>query len=189
MGRSWSTRRCARRGQRARGGRRRVRAERERRRHLRVEHWGDALGHGEVAGRTLAGEDARWESVPGFWSTIGERTLKYAAWGDGYDEARLEGHAGGAFTVWYAARRRHGRRAHARTRRGLRARSRADRRRRAGAVMRAGRARRAHALPGPDGRLRAVVVVPARDEAGADRSVPSWRWRRQRDVAARGATR
>jgi 3-phenylpropionate/trans-cinnamate dioxygenase ferredoxin reductase subunit len=71
------------------------------RRHLRVEHWGDALGHGEIAGRTLAGADASWSDVPGFWSTIGPHTLKYAAWGDGYEEARLVAHPGGAFTVWY----------------------------------------------------------------------------------------
>lgn len=71
-------------------------------RHLRVEHWGDALGHGEIAGQTLALGTARWESVPGFWSTIGERTLKYAAWGDGFDEAQLIAGEDGAFTVWYA---------------------------------------------------------------------------------------
>lgn len=70
-------------------------------RHLRVEHWGDALGHGEIAGRTLAGADASWSDVPGFWSTIGPHTLKYAAWGDGYEEARLVKHPDGAFTVWY----------------------------------------------------------------------------------------
>jgi 3-phenylpropionate/trans-cinnamate dioxygenase ferredoxin reductase subunit len=69
---------------------------------LRVEHWGDALEQGEIAGRTLAGEDCRWQSVPGFWSTIGERTLKYAAWGDGYDAQRLELGKDGAFTVWYS---------------------------------------------------------------------------------------
>lgn len=70
-------------------------------RHLRVEHWGDALGHGEVAGATLAQGDGRWENVPGFWSTIGARTLKYAAWGDGFDASRLEASSDGAFTVWY----------------------------------------------------------------------------------------
>jgi 3-phenylpropionate/trans-cinnamate dioxygenase ferredoxin reductase subunit len=69
---------------------------------IRVEHWGDALVHGKVAGRTLAGIEAEWDDVPGFWSTIGERTLKYAAWGDGYDELRLNEHDDGAFTVWYA---------------------------------------------------------------------------------------
>ena len=53
---------------------------------LRVEHWGDALAQGKIAGATAAGADAGWDSVPGFWSTIGRRTLKYAAWGDGYEE-------------------------------------------------------------------------------------------------------
>jgi NAD(P)H-nitrite reductase large subunit len=68
---------------------------------LRVEHWGDALAQGLLAGRALAGEDASWDEVPGFWSTIGTRTLKHAAWGDGFDEDRLVEYAGGAFTVWY----------------------------------------------------------------------------------------
>jgi 3-phenylpropionate/trans-cinnamate dioxygenase ferredoxin reductase component len=70
-------------------------------RRLRVEHWGDALAHGEVAGRVLAGEDASWSGVPGFWSTIGRRTLKYAAWGDGYDATRLHRADDGAFVAWY----------------------------------------------------------------------------------------
>lgn len=70
-------------------------------RHLRVEHWGDALGQGSVAGRTAAGAHASWDDVPGFWSTIGGHTLKYAAWGDGYDEVRFEPGADGAFSAWY----------------------------------------------------------------------------------------
>lgn len=68
---------------------------------LRVEHWGDALAHGEALGQLLAGEQAAWDTVPGFWSTIGERTLKLKAWGDGWDDARLVDHAGGGFTVYY----------------------------------------------------------------------------------------
>jgi 3-phenylpropionate/trans-cinnamate dioxygenase ferredoxin reductase subunit len=71
-------------------------------RRLRVEHWGDALGQGEIAGRVLAGQDAHWKDVPDFWSTIGRHTLKYAAWGDGHDSSRLEVGSGGAFTVWYS---------------------------------------------------------------------------------------
>ena len=70
-------------------------------RRLRVEHWGDALAQGEVAGRALAGEHAEWNEVPGFWSTIGSHTLKHAAWGESFDEARLVEHDNGAFTIWY----------------------------------------------------------------------------------------
>ena len=71
-------------------------------RSLRVEHWGEALRMGEVAGRNAAGGDDSWSDVPGFWSQIGDHTIKYAAWGDGYDSADLVEHAGGGFTVWYA---------------------------------------------------------------------------------------
>jgi 3-phenylpropionate/trans-cinnamate dioxygenase ferredoxin reductase subunit len=71
-------------------------------RRLRVEHWGDALGQGEVAGRVLAGEETHWQEVPGFWSGIGRHSLKYAAWGDGHDTSWLEDHADGGFTVWYS---------------------------------------------------------------------------------------
>lgn len=74
-------------------------------RRLRVEHWGDALTMGEVAGRVLAGGDAAWESPPGFWSTIGDRTLKYSAWGDGFDGAEVEDGEDG----WAVRYRRDGR--------------------------------------------------------------------------------
>jgi NAD(P)H-nitrite reductase large subunit len=70
-------------------------------RRLRVEHWGEALNMGEVAGRTLAGCEASWDVAPGFWSTIGERTLKYAGWGDGWEEVRFEPRAGDGFAVRY----------------------------------------------------------------------------------------
>lgn len=70
------------------------------RRRLRIEHWGDALAQGTVAGRNAADEPTHWTDVPGFWSEIGGRTLKYAGWGDGYDELRWEPHADG-FTAWY----------------------------------------------------------------------------------------
>jgi len=70
-------------------------------RSLRVEHWGDAIAQGEIAGRTLAGADAAWDEVPGFWSEIGPHTLKYAAWSDGYDDWRFVEQGAGAFTIWY----------------------------------------------------------------------------------------
>lgn len=70
-------------------------------RHLAVEHWGEAEAMGAVAGTSAAGGDASWDGVPGFWSEIGEHTLKYAAWGDGWDAAHFVEHGEGAFTVWY----------------------------------------------------------------------------------------
>jgi NAD(P)H-nitrite reductase large subunit len=70
-------------------------------RRLRVEHWGEALNQGEVAGRALAGKEASWDAAPGFWSTLGEHTLKYAGWGDGWDEIRFEAGEGGSFVARY----------------------------------------------------------------------------------------
>lgn len=73
-------------------------------RRLHVEHWGEALNMGSVAGAVMAGESEQWSASPGFWSTIGPRTIKYTAWGDGFDEARLVDHGEASeesFTVWY----------------------------------------------------------------------------------------
>jgi 3-phenylpropionate/trans-cinnamate dioxygenase ferredoxin reductase component len=70
-------------------------------RRLRVEHWGEALNMGEVAGKTLAGKAAAWEVAPGFWSTIGTRTLKYVGWGDGWEQSRFEAGEEGGFACWY----------------------------------------------------------------------------------------
>lgn len=76
---------------------------------LTVEHWGDAITMGRLAGGNAAaqglgstGQPGRWSAPPGFWSEIGEHSLKYSAWGDGYDDMRVVEHGQGAFTVWYA---------------------------------------------------------------------------------------
>ncbi len=76
---------------------------------LSVEHWGDAMTMGELAGRNAAcagpdgaGEAAQWSDPPGFWSEIGDHTLKYSAWGDGHETVEVVEHGKGAFTVWYA---------------------------------------------------------------------------------------
>ncbi|HEX5911291.1 MAG TPA: FAD-dependent oxidoreductase [Thermoleophilaceae bacterium] len=68
---------------------------------LPVEHWGEALHQGAVAGAVLAGEDRAWANAPGFWSAIADRTLKYVAWGDGYSSVRLDAGDDGGFTAWY----------------------------------------------------------------------------------------
>ncbi|MEO6999274.1 MAG: FAD/NAD(P)-binding oxidoreductase [Terracoccus sp.] len=68
---------------------------------IAVEHWGDAEAMGEVAGRNAAGGSEVWRTVPGFWSEIGEHTLMYAAWGDGWDRLEVV-EDDDSFTVWYA---------------------------------------------------------------------------------------
>lgn len=70
-------------------------------RHLAVEHWGDAETMGGIAGAVAAGADDAWDVPPGFWTVIGERVLKYAAWGDGFDEVAVSTHTGGGFTAWF----------------------------------------------------------------------------------------
>ena len=69
-------------------------------RRLAVEHWQDAMDQGSIAGANAAGRPDEWDAVPGFWTTIGEATLKYHAWGDGFQRSRFIEHDDG-FTVWY----------------------------------------------------------------------------------------
>lgn len=70
---------------------------------LPVEHWGEAEIMGEIAGANAAGEHRTWHNAPGFFSVIGDRVLKYAAWGDGFTDTEMvrHDHPYGAFTVWY----------------------------------------------------------------------------------------
>ncbi len=75
-------------------------------RRLRVEHWGEALNMGEVAGKTMAGAEAAWDVAPGFWSTIGEHTIKYVGWGDGWDELALRARRGRRLRLLVRPRRR-----------------------------------------------------------------------------------
>jgi NADPH-dependent 2,4-dienoyl-CoA reductase/sulfur reductase-like enzyme len=69
---------------------------------IAVEHWQDAIEQGKVAGANASGGAEAWDTVPGFWTTIGDVTLKYHAWGDGFDNSRFVDHDDG-FTVWYEA--------------------------------------------------------------------------------------
>ena len=89
--------------------------------------------------------EARWDAVPGFWSTIGDHTLKYAAWGDGFDAVPVRAPRRRRIHGVVRPRREDRRRAHARGRRGLRTRQLADRR-------------------GSAVALASIVVIPARDE-------------------------
>jgi 3-phenylpropionate/trans-cinnamate dioxygenase ferredoxin reductase component len=67
-----------------------------------VEHWQDAVDQGTVAGTAAGGGSADWDGVPGFWTTIGPLTIKYHAWGDGYERSTFLERDGG-WTVRYEA--------------------------------------------------------------------------------------
>jgi 3-phenylpropionate/trans-cinnamate dioxygenase ferredoxin reductase subunit len=69
---------------------------------LAIEHWQDATDQGEIAGCCAAGQYSKWDGVPGFWTSIGDATVKYHAWGDGYERSRMLDRPEG-FTVWYEA--------------------------------------------------------------------------------------
>ena len=69
-------------------------------RHLAIEHWQDAVDQGSIAGACAAASPTKWSGVPGFWTSIGDATLKYHAWGDGYERSRMVYRRDG-FTVWY----------------------------------------------------------------------------------------
>lgn len=69
-------------------------------RRLRVEHWGDAETHGQIAGAVAAGAAEVWDQPPGFWSTIGDQTLKYTAWDDGHDGWTFTGDSD-RWSVWF----------------------------------------------------------------------------------------
>ena len=59
-----------------------------------------AESHGEIAGAVAAGRAAAWQSAPGFWSGLGERTLKYAAWQTTHHDRVLVG-GDESWAVWY----------------------------------------------------------------------------------------
>ena len=66
--------------------RRRLRRERGRRSLPARRALGRCARPGRGRGAQRSREEARWDAVPGFWSTIGAHVLKYAAWGDGFDQ-------------------------------------------------------------------------------------------------------
>ena len=65
----------------------------------RPSAWARSPGH------VAADQHDAWTQAPGFWSTIGDHTLKHVAWGDGHDDTRLlEGGDDDTFAVLYGQR-------------------------------------------------------------------------------------
>ena len=60
-------------------------------RHIRVEHWQNALRQGPAAARSMLGKDEPYEEIPWFWSDQYEHNLQYAGFHTGWDQLIVRG--------------------------------------------------------------------------------------------------
>ena len=76
-------------------------------RHIRVEHWQNALRQGPAAARSMLGNGESYEEIPWFWSDQYELNLQYAGFHTEWDELVVRGSMEECnFVAFY---RRHGR--------------------------------------------------------------------------------
>ena len=60
-------------------------------RHIRVEHWQNALKQGSAAARNMLGENEPYGEIPWFWSDQYEHNLQYAGFHTEWDELVVRG--------------------------------------------------------------------------------------------------
>jgi 3-phenylpropionate/trans-cinnamate dioxygenase ferredoxin reductase subunit len=60
-------------------------------RHIRVEHWQNALKQGPAAARNMLGENEPYGEIPWFWSDQYEHNLQYAGFHSEWDELVVRG--------------------------------------------------------------------------------------------------
>jgi len=60
-------------------------------RHIRVEHWQNALKQGSAAARNMLGENEPYGEIPWFWSDQFEHNLQYAGFHTEWDELVVRG--------------------------------------------------------------------------------------------------
>jgi 3-phenylpropionate/trans-cinnamate dioxygenase ferredoxin reductase subunit len=60
-------------------------------RHLRVEHWANALNQGSTAGRNAAGENDAYTRLPYFFSDQYDLGMEYVGYGEPSDEVVVRG--------------------------------------------------------------------------------------------------
>ena len=65
-------------------------------RHIRVEHWANALHQPETAARSMLGQDAAYDRVPYFYTDQYDLSMEYAGYAGpgGYDDVVFRGDAG-----------------------------------------------------------------------------------------------
>src|SRR5215211_4152627 len=71
-------------------------------RHIRVEHWQNALKQGQAAARSMLGADEPYQEIPWFWSDQYEHNLQYAGFHRDWDELVVRGSMEGrSFVAFY----------------------------------------------------------------------------------------
>jgi 3-phenylpropionate/trans-cinnamate dioxygenase ferredoxin reductase subunit len=60
-------------------------------RHLRVEHWANALKQGPVAARAMLGKSASYDEIPYFFSDQYEASMEYSGYATQWDEVVFRG--------------------------------------------------------------------------------------------------
>jgi len=58
---------------------------------VRLEHWNVAQQHGRIAARNMCGRAGTYQSVPYFWTVIGNIKMNYVGQCDSYDDIIYEG--------------------------------------------------------------------------------------------------
>jgi 3-phenylpropionate/trans-cinnamate dioxygenase ferredoxin reductase subunit len=71
-------------------------------RHIRVEHWQNAMRHGDHAARNMLGERIAYDDIPWFWSDQYDANIQYAGHHTSYEELILRGQLdGGSYAAFY----------------------------------------------------------------------------------------
>ena len=72
------------------------------RRHIRVEHWQNAMRQGDNAARNMLGERIPYDEIPWFWSDQYDANIQYAGQHTSYDQLIVRGELdGGSYAVFY----------------------------------------------------------------------------------------
>src|SRR5688500_4302207 len=72
------------------------------RRHIRVEHWQNAMRHGDNAARNMLGERIAYDDIPWFWSDQYDANIQYAGHHTSHDDLIVRGRLdGGSFAAFY----------------------------------------------------------------------------------------
>ncbi|TNN49355.1 Apoptosis-inducing factor 3 [Liparis tanakae] len=58
---------------------------------VNIPHWQMAHVHGRVAALSMMGRAADIKTVPYFWSAMFGKTIRYAGYGDGFDDVIIQG--------------------------------------------------------------------------------------------------